>query len=127
MSAPALISEFLSNFLGTSPLAGPKIRSVSITNTTMAMESERSTAIQGQILRRSERREAAIYPRDGVLWVADFVDGHGQLVDAATWLRFNCGGTSSTQARWRMALESASPLCEELAERIEALHRTVGN
>jgi hypothetical protein len=79
--------------------------------------------IQGQILRRSGRREAAIYLRDGVLWVADFIDGDGQLVDAATWLRFNCGGTSSTQAHWRMALESASPLYDKLAERIEALHR----
>ena len=39
--------------------------------------------ILGQILRRSERRETAIYLRDGVLWVADFVDGDGQLVDAA--------------------------------------------
>ena len=79
--------------------------------------------IQGQILRRSERRETAIYLRDGALWVADFIDGEGQLVDPAAWLRFNCGGTSSTQAHWRMARESASPLYDELAERIEALHR----
>ena len=45
--------------------------------------------ILGQILRRSERRETAIYLRDGVLWVADFVDGQGHLVDAESWLRFN--------------------------------------
>jgi len=91
------------------------------------MESERPNAIQGQVLRRSERREAAIYLRDGVLWVADFIDGQGQLIDAATWLRFNCGGVSSTQARWRMALESALPLSEDLSEKIEALHRDIGN
>jgi hypothetical protein len=78
--------------------------------------------ILGQVLRRSERRETAIYLRDGVLWVADFVDGHGELVDAASWLRFNCGSTSA-EARRRMALESASPVADELAERIEALHR----
>jgi hypothetical protein len=82
--------------------------------------------ILGQLLRRSERRETALYLRDGVLWVADFVDGHGQLVDAASWLRFNCGGATSPQARWRMALESASPVSEELAQRIEALHRAMG-
>ena len=80
-------------------------------------------AILGQILRRSERRETAIYLRDGVLWVADFVDGRGYLIDAESWLRFNCGGASA-QARHRMALESASPVADELAERIEALHRT---
>jgi hypothetical protein len=80
--------------------------------------------IQGQILRRSERRETAIYLRDGRLWVADFVDGHGQLVDAESWLRFNCAGASA-QARWRMGLESASPVSNELAQRIEALHRAI--
>ena len=80
--------------------------------------------ILGQILRRSELRETATYLRDGVLWVADFVDGHGQLIDAESWLRFNCGGASG-QARRRMALESASPVADELAERIEALHRAM--
>jgi hypothetical protein len=60
-----------------------------------------------------------------VLWVADFVDGHGQLIDAASGLRFNRGGARSTQARWRMALESAAPVSDELAQRIKALHRTL--
>jgi hypothetical protein len=87
------------------------------------MESQRPPTIQGQILRRSERRESAIYLRDGVLWVADFVDGEGQLVDAATWVRFNCAGASGAQAIWRMTLDSAAPLYDELTQRIEALHR----
>ena len=78
--------------------------------------------ILGQILRQSERRLAAIYLRDGVLWVADFVDGHGEIVQAESWLRFNCGG-SSVQARRRMALESATPVEDALAVRIEALHQ----
>ena len=80
-----------------------------------------SASLQGQVLRRSERREAAIFVRDDRLWVADFVDGEGRLVDALAWIRFNCGGSSSTQARRRMALESALPLSAELIERIEAL------
>lgn len=79
--------------------------------------------ILGQILRRSERRETVIYLRDGVVWVADFVDGHGQLVDPASWLRFNCGFVSG-QARRRMAYESAIPVSRELSLRIEQLHQT---
>jgi hypothetical protein len=78
-------------------------------------------SIQGQILRRSERREVAIFLRDRVLWVADFVDGQGELIDAPTWFRFNCGELSSSHARRRMVLESAIPLSEDLVERIERL------
>lgn len=82
---------------------------------------ERPGPLQGQVLRRSERREAAIFLHDDALWVADFIDGQGEIVDAVTWFRFNCGAAESTQARRRMALESALPLSEELVEKIEAL------
>jgi hypothetical protein len=78
--------------------------------------------IQGQLLRLSERREAAIYLRAGLLWVADFIDGQGELVDAATWFRFNCGMPGAASARRRMLLESALPLSWELVARIEGLH-----
>ena len=84
-------------------------------------------SIQGQVLRLSERREVAIFLRDGALWVADFVDGHGVLIDAMTWFRFfNCGASAAPQARRRMVLESATPLSEELVERIERLHKPAG-
>jgi hypothetical protein len=79
-------------------------------------------SIQGQVLRLSERREAAIFLRDGALWVADFIDSQGELVDAITWFRFNCGSLSTWHARRRMVLESAIPLSEELVDRIERLH-----
>jgi hypothetical protein len=49
-----------------------------------------ASSIQGQILRRSERREVAIYLRDGELWIADFIDGIGELIEPAAWFRFNC-------------------------------------
>ena len=82
--------------------------------------------MQGQVLRLSERREVAIFLRDGALWVADFVDGDGALMDAITWFRyFNCGAQSTADARRRLVLESATPLSEELVERIERLHRRV--
>lgn len=78
-------------------------------------------AIQGQLLRRSERREVAIFLHDRALWIADFIDGRGELVDALTWFRFNCGDVSSWHARRRMVLDSAIPLSEELVARIERL------
>ena len=78
--------------------------------------------IQGQLLRLSERREVAIYLRDGALWVADFIDGFGTLADAATWFRFNCASSASWHLRRRMALESAMPLSSVLIARIERLH-----
>jgi hypothetical protein len=80
------------------------------------------SAIQGQLLRLSERRETAIYLRHGTLWVADFIDGRGEIVEAASWFRFNCGVPGATWSRRRMLLESALPLSWELVARIEELH-----
>jgi hypothetical protein len=93
--------------------------------TTMRIDQERERPgpLQGQVLRRSERREVAIFLLDDTLWVADFVDGQGELVDAVTWFRFNCGAAASVQARRRMAFESALPLSDELVARIEALRK----
>jgi hypothetical protein len=73
-------------------------------------ENRFATAIQGQLLRRSERREVAIYLRKDALWVADFIDGDGELIDAVTWFRFNCGTPFTLSA--------------QLAARIESLHRS---
>jgi hypothetical protein len=82
-------------------------------------------SMQGQVLRLSERREVAIFLRDGALWVADFIDGDGALMDAITWFRyFNCGAQATADARRRLTLESATPLSEDLVERIERLHRS---
>src|SRR3984893_17487923 len=83
-----------------------------------------ATAIRGQLLRWSERREVAIYLRKDALWVADFIDGDGELIDAVTWFRFNCGTPFTSYARRRMILESAMPLSGQLAARIECLHRS---
>ena len=56
------------------------------------------------MLRLSEYHAVAIYLRDGVVWVADFIDGQGALVDANTWFRFNCGNLDNSHALRRMAL-----------------------
>src|SRR5512146_2373677 len=86
------------------------------------LEAVRS--IQGQILRRTDRREVAIFLCGGALWVADFVDGHGELIDAVTWFRFHCADTAVTHAERRMLHESATPLSPELSARIESLLRS---
>jgi hypothetical protein len=79
-------------------------------------------SIQGQLLRQSERREVAIFLWHGALWVADFIDGDGKLIEAATWFRFNCGAVASAHSRRRMVLESATPLSTDLVARIWRLH-----
>lgn len=79
-------------------------------------------SIQGQLLRRSERREVAIYLRAGKLWIADFIDGVGEIIEPAAWFRFNCGTPWARRAHHRMLFESATPLSAELAARIERLH-----
>jgi hypothetical protein len=81
--------------------------------------------LQGQILRLSERREVAIYLRDGKLWIADFIDGCGELFKPETWFRFNCGTSDAQDAQRRMLRESGVPLSEDIAAKIENLHRSV--
>jgi len=84
---------------------------------------ENPSPLQGQVLRRSRRREAVLFLRGDVLWVADFIDGRGEVTDAVSWIRFNCAAAKSAQAQRRMVLESAIPLSEELVARIEGLQR----
>lgn len=105
------------------PSAAPS-RDFKTTPKDMNAANRFATAIQGQLLRLSERREVAIYLRKDALWVADFIDGHGELIDAATWFRFNCGTPATSYARRRMVLESAIPLTAQLVARIECLHRS---
>jgi hypothetical protein len=81
------------------------------------------SSIQGQLLRLNERREVAIYLRQDSIWIADFIDGCGELIEPAIWFRFNCGAPATAQARNRLLLESAMPLSPGLAARIEFLHR----
>jgi hypothetical protein len=82
----------------------------------------RASPILGQLLRLSKRREVAIYLREGSLWIADFIDGDGELVEPKIWFRFNCATAGTGLASRRMLLESAVPLSAELAAKIERLH-----
>ena len=75
--------------------------------------------LSGNLLRLGERREIAIYLRNGTAWVADFKDGRGELFTVSTWFSLNQGG----RALRRMDLDSITPLPEDVMERIERLHR----
>src|SRR5437660_6762918 len=90
---------------------------------TFQFEEPLKRPIQGQLLRLSRRRQVAIYLRDDELWVADFIDGRGEITDARTWFRFNCASPSPSPMRRRMVLESAIPLSSSLAQKVERLHR----
>ena len=81
------------------------------------------TTIQGQLLRIDDHHEIAIHTRNGRAWVADFVNGHGELMDATTWFRSHCGVFAVSHAWRRIALQTATPLSEEVVARIEALHK----
>lgn len=81
--------------------------------------------VQGQFLRLSEHREVAIYLLEGRLWVADFIDGRGELFEPETWFRFNCGSPGVRAARRRILLESGMPLSADVVARIEDLHRAL--
>ena len=84
----------------------------------MNTNPERNGPLSGNVLRLGERREIAIYLRNGTAWVAEFKDGRGELVTVGTWFSLNQGG----RVLRRMDLESITPLPEDIAERIERLH-----
>ena len=92
----------------------------------MLIANREGVRIQGQLLRLSARREVAIYLLDGTLWVADFVDGNGELFEPETWFRFNCGSPDTREAQRRMLRESSLPLSADTAMKIEELHRVAG-
>ena len=91
----------------------------------MLIANREGVRIQGQLLRLSARREVAIYLLDGTLWVADFVDGNGELFEPETWFRFNCGSLDAREAQRRMLRESGMPLSGDIVTKIETLHRSV--
>ena len=78
--------------------------------------------LQGSLLRLSERREIAIYLRDGAAWVADFNNERGELFFASAWYSMG-GGRMLAHTQRRGEVETISPLPEAVVQRIEALHQ----
>ena len=79
-------------------------------------------AVQGSLLRLSERHEVAIYLREGAGWVADFHDGCATLHSVSEW-HGSGSGRMLVHAQRRDAVETISPLPDEVVQRIESLHR----
>jgi hypothetical protein len=86
-------------------------------------ENALPNCIDGHLLQLGEGHEVAIYTRDGVFWVAEFTDGHSELLNAATFFRFHAGALRYSNRRHAAALESAAALTPEVLERIERLHQ----
>lgn len=78
-------------------------------------------------MRLSARYEVAIYLRGETLWVADFIDGCGELFEPETWFRFNCGSPGTREAQRRMLRESGLPLSADIVRKIEELHRAASD
>jgi len=72
----------------------------------------------GTLLRHGETREIAIYQRGGLVWVADFRGGRGELFTAADWFAVHGHGSLLHRA----GLGSVAPLPADVIERIERLH-----
>lgn len=86
------------------------------------LEPNGATRINGNLLRLSERREIAIYLRDGAAWVADFNNGGCEIFIASAWYSMS-GGRMLARAQRRGEVETISPLPEAVVPRIEALHQ----
>ena len=89
-------------------------------NTTQECAS--ASLIQGSLLRLSEHREVAIYLREGAAWVAEFDNGRAALHSASEWYTIG-SGRMLVHAQRRDAVETISPLPDEVVRRIESLHR----
>lgn len=81
-------------------------------------EQNRTSPLQGNLLRIGERREIAIYLRDGTPWVAEFNGGRGELYAVSAWFSLNQGG----RVLRRMEPVSVTPLPQDVVQRIERLH-----
>ena len=87
----------------------------------MQPESRAEAAINGYVIGAGSAESIAIYERNGVSWVAEFREGHGELMNANTWFYFH----AERLGYWhqRHANRSAKPLPAEMLEEIERLHR----
>lgn len=63
----------------------------------------------------------ALYERNGVCWVAQFRDGHGEFTCASIWFGTYAGGLWSCHHR-RASVESSRPLNRAMLSKIERLH-----
>jgi hypothetical protein len=83
-------------------------------------------AITGNTMQLGDRHSIAIHHRDGRCWVAEFHEGRGELVDAASWFRSYLGALRYSHGRRLAALATLQPMTQDVIDRVEALHREAG-
>ena len=79
-------------------------------------ERNNISPLSGNFLRLGERREIAIYLRDGSAWVAEFKKGHGDVYNVSAW--FSLYGRALVNAQRREEVSIISPIPEDVVARI---------
>jgi hypothetical protein len=74
-------------------------------------------------MRLGGRHAIAVSLQDGMCWVAEFNDGHIELMDATTWFGFHAGALRYSHVYRAAALQSATALPKEVLEKSERLHQ----
>jgi hypothetical protein len=82
-----------------------------------------TSTIHGTVLRLGDKLAIAIYLRNGAVSVADFRDGSGRIMSLAEWHTVHARRLARAQRRDEV--EIVSPIPEEVAARIERLHRSL--
>jgi hypothetical protein len=77
-------------------------------------------SINGHTIVLGAGHSVAIYKRKGEFYVAEFLDGCGELAYADTWFRFHAGALRCYNGR--AALRRSMPLTPEMMQKIERLH-----
>lgn len=77
-----------------------------------------ASLVHGNLMRLEGKRRIAIYLLDHVVWVADFDGDRARVFTASEWFSLNQGG----RVLRRVALDSITPLPNDIAERLEQWH-----
>jgi hypothetical protein len=85
-----------------------------------------TAAITGNTMQLGERHSIAIHQRDGRCWVAEFREGRGELIDAASWYRSYLGALRYSHGRRLAALATLQPMTQDMIDQVEDLHRQAG-
>ena len=85
-----------------------------------------TVAITGNTMQLGERHSIVIHQRDGRCWVAEFREGRGELIDAASWYRSYLGALRYSHGRRLAALATLQPMTQDVIDQVEELHRQAG-
>lgn len=84
-------------------------------------ETHGKASINGHLIVADGAHSIAMYERNGVSWIAEFHDGHGEVMNANAWFYFHAERLGYW--RRRQAYRSTKPLPPLILKDIERLHR----